>query len=134
MDRLILTDSNIYPNSNVIEKALNKDYESYEKFMEMVNERGLSAEWRYYNDGKNWLCKIINKKKTVCWLSVWDIGLKVSFFFTEKTIGGVYELKTKTHIEIAKQSGKLLPVILIIDSIEKLHDSVKLLEYKMKLK
>ena len=134
MERLIFTDSNIYPNSNVIKKALNKDYEWYEKFMEVVNEKGLSAEWRYYSDGKSWLCKIINKKKTVCWLSIWDIGFKVSFYFTEKTIEGVNELKIKTHIEKTKQSGKLLPVILNMDSIEKLNDLVKILEYKMKIK
>ena len=31
-----------------------------------------SLEWRYDNDGNAWLGKVVRKKKTVCWVSVWD--------------------------------------------------------------
>lgn len=134
MEKLVLTDSNIYPDSDVIKEALDKHYELYESFMEAAKQKGLSTEWRYYNDSKSWLCKIVNKKRTVCWLSIWDTGFKVSFYFTEKTIEGVNVLKTKTQFEHAKPVGILFPVILNIDSIEKLHDSVKILEYKLKVK
>jgi len=134
MGRLLLTDSALYPDSCVIRQALGKHYEWYEKSMEAAREKGLSAEWRYYNDSKSWLCKIAHKKKTVCWLSVWDTGIKVSFYFTEKTIEGVNGLETKTHFEHAKPVGILFPVILNIDSAEKLNDLVKILDYKLKVK
>lgn len=32
----------------------------------------LSPEWRYYNDGKSWLCKMLSKKKNLFWLSIWE--------------------------------------------------------------
>lgn len=134
MEKLLLTDSALYPDSVVIKQALNERYEWYEKYMEAVREKGLSAEWRYYNDSKSWLCKTAQKKKTVCWLSVWDTGIKVSFYFTEKTIEGVNGLNTKTQFEYAKPVGILFPVILNIDSAEKLNDLVKILEYKLKVK
>ncbi|NLT97202.1 MAG: DUF3788 family protein [Christensenellaceae bacterium] len=78
----LLTDSAIYPDSSVIKQALRNHYERYEKFIEAVSAKGLSAEWRYYNDSKSWLCRIAGRKKTVCWLSVWDTGFKLTFYFT----------------------------------------------------
>jgi hypothetical protein len=130
----LLTDSAIYPDSSVIKKALRNHYERYEKFIEAVSEKGLSAEWRYYNDSKSWLCRIAGRKKTVCWLSVWDTGFKLTFYFTEKTIEGVNQLNIKTHFEQAKPVGILFPVILNLDSAEKLNDAFKVLEYKLKVK
>ena len=95
-------------------------------------------EWNYYNDGKNWLCKIVNKKKTVCWLSIWDIGFRTTFYFTEKTINGICELdidqKIKDMTTQIRNVGKLLPMIFTIDSEEKIRDVLKIVEYKMKLK
>jgi hypothetical protein len=41
------------------------------------NENKLIIEWDYYKDGKSWLCKIINKKKTICWLSIKNTGIKM---------------------------------------------------------
>lgn len=29
-------------------------------------------EWRYYKDGKSWLCKITQKNKTIVWISLWE--------------------------------------------------------------
>ena len=46
-------------------------------------------EWRYYNDGKAWLCKVVNKKKTVFWLSIWEHYFKTSFYFTEKHLESI---------------------------------------------
>ena len=129
-----LTDSAIYPDSSVIKQALGRHYEWYEKFMAGVSEKGLSAEWRYYNDSKSWLCKVVQKKKTVCWLSVWDTGLMLTFYFTEKTIEGINQLNIQTHFERAKPVGILFPVILKLDSAEKLSDAFKVLEYKRKVK
>jgi len=130
----LLTDSAIYPDGRVIQQALGKHHEWYERFMEGVSEKGLSAEWRYYNDSKSWLCKVLHRKKTACWLSVWDTGLMLTFYFTEKTIEGVNQLNTKTHFEHVKPVGTLFPVVLIIDSAEKLNDALKVLEYKRKVK
>jgi hypothetical protein len=130
----LLTDSAIYPDSSVIKKALRNHYERYEKFIEAVSEKGLSAEWRYYNDSNSWLCRIAGRKKTVCWLSVWDTGFKLTFYFTEKTIEGVNQLNIKTHFEQAKPVGILFPVILNLDSAEKLNDAFKVLENKLKVK
>ena len=125
------------PDSNVLEGALGKDYKLYEQFAEKINAKKLTLEWNYYNDGKSWLCKTLNKKKNMCWLSIWNTGFKLTFYFTEKTMPGVYNLEISDELmetaKEAKPAGKLLPIILSIKSKKNLNDG-KLLEYKMTLK
>lgn len=85
---------------------------------------GLSLEWRYYNDGKAWLGKVSFKKKTLVWLSVWDMYIKAGFYFTEKTGKGIFDLdidpELKSAFTEAKPIGKLLPLIVEINNQETL--------------
>jgi hypothetical protein len=138
MEELLLTDPNICPENDVLENVLGKQYKHYQNFVEKLNVYKLIIEWNYYKDGKSWLCKIINKKKTVCWLSIKNTGINLSFYFTEKNINGVKELEIDEKIkEIAnktKNVGKLLPIIVVLDNNAKINDAVKIVEYKMKLK
>ncbi|ULQ60863.1 DUF3788 domain-containing protein [Brucepastera parasyntrophica] len=88
MNNQLLRDASVFPDGKILESALGKAYPVYSEFMDTITsgEYNLEPEWRYYNDGKAWLCKIQYKKKTVLWLSVWERFFKTSFFFTEKTV------------------------------------------------
>jgi hypothetical protein len=66
MEELLLKDPNGFPENDVLENVLGKQYKHYQNFVEKLNEYKLIIEWNYYKDGKSWLCKIINKKKTIC--------------------------------------------------------------------
>ena len=138
MENQILIDPNIKPENEVLESALGKNYERYTEFVGKINAQNLTLEWNYYNDGKSWLCKILNKKKNLCWLSVWNTGFKLTFYFTEKTIEGIHELDVddaiKNAVRETKPTGKLLPVILLIENKKRMDDGLKVLEYKMRLK
>lgn len=132
---LILPDPIIEPNNNILEKALGKKYKIFENFVSKINEKGLILEWNYYKDQKGWLCKVLNKKRNICWLSIWNIGFKLTFYFTEKTIDGIFELEInekikQTAIEM-KPVGKLRPLIILIDNNKILKDSIRVLEYKI---
>jgi hypothetical protein len=138
MEELLLKNPNVFPENDVLENILGKQYKYYQKFVEKLNENKLTIEWNYYKDGKSWLCKIINKKKTVCWLSIKNTGINLGFYFTEKNINGVNELEIDEEIkEMAnntKNVGKLLPISFVIDNNNKINDAIKIMEYKMKLK
>jgi len=112
--------------------------QTYEELLKIVSQMGLSHEWRYYNDGKAWLCKITHKKKTVAWLSLWENTFKTGFYFTEKTGAGIISLdidnKIKSSFSQNKPIGKLLPLTLEIDHKNKLEDFRKIAVYKMSLK
>ncbi|MCL2765956.1 MAG: DUF3788 domain-containing protein [Treponema sp.] len=138
MENQLLLDPAVKPESSVLENALGKKYGLFMDFSNKLNEQNLFIEWNYYNDGKSWLGKLLFKKKNLCWISVWNTGFKVTIFFTEKTISGFHELKIDDEIKNTakntKQTGKLIPVILLIGSKKRLNDCLKILEYKKQLK
>ena len=138
METQIFTNPLIRPGNIALEAALGKSYKLYTEFEEKMKERNLIPEWNYYNDGKSWLCKILYKKKNYAWLSVWNTGFKLSFFFTEKTIENFFNLDIddtiKEEARSIKPMGKFRPVILLIKHKKTLNDALKILEYKMSLK
>ena len=138
MEVQLLKDPLIRPEDNVLESVLGEDYSLYKEFAGMLSEKKLILEWNYYNDGKSWLCKVLNKKKNIGWLSVWDTGFKMTIFFTEKTIGGMLDLDINSEIKKnateIKHVGKLIPVLLLIKNKDVMADAIKLLDYKMALK
>jgi hypothetical protein len=138
MENKILTDPMVEPNFATLENALGKNYKLFAEFNDKINVKGFFTEWNYYNDEKSWLCKVLFKKKNYCWLSVWNTGFKLTFYFTDKTIKGLFELDigeiTKKGITEIKPIGKFRPVILLIKNKNIMNDGLKILEYKMSLK
>jgi len=137
----LLRDSEIIPTEKVLENTLGKEiFAVYKELTKIITsaEFELKPEWNFYKDGKAWLCKVIYKKKTVFWLSIWENHIKTSFYFTEKTRSGIFELpineKIKQDFEETKIIGKLIPLILYIEKEEQLEDLKEVIKYKKGLK
>jgi hypothetical protein len=140
-ENLLLRDSEIFPTAKVLENALGKVcYDVYEELTKIITsaELDLKPEWNFYKDGKAWLCKVIYKKKTVFWLSIWDKHIKITFYFTDKTYHGVMELPIdeiiKQRFEQRTAVGKLIPLVLEIDKAGQLEDFKVIINYKKGLK
>ena len=86
MEKPCLKDQNEYPNDEVLSRYLGEVKNTWDAFIYFLKENYplFSTEWRYYNDGKNWLFKITKKKKTICWISVFENRFKTTFYFTAK--------------------------------------------------
>jgi hypothetical protein len=141
MDTQILRDPLIYPSVEVLENALGcAAYEAFNSFMHTITsaDYGLTYEWRYYSDGKSWLCKISHKKKTVMWLSVWNGFFKISFYFTEKNLCEIETLGIADNIKEefckAKPIGKLIPMLFVVNNKQELLDVLTVAAFKMSLK
>ena len=71
MEKLIekpcLKDQNEFPNDEILSHYLGKTKPIWDAFLDFIKVEYpvFSTEWRYYNDGKNWLFKITKKKKTI---------------------------------------------------------------------
>jgi hypothetical protein len=134
-----LTDETVYPDDHVLAEALGDAYPVFQELMTTIQgkEHGLVPAWKYYQDGKAWLCKITLKTKTVFWLSVYEKAFKTSFFFTAKTGDGVAALdieeKVKTAFQTTPVVGKLKPLVLEMDGRSNLEDVLNLIEYKKNL-
>jgi len=140
METRLLREKEVFPTEEVLKESLGKSYVVYNELIRLIthSNTGLTVEWRYYNDGKSWLCKVCYKKKTVFWLSVWDLFFKISFYFTERSIPDIAELKIAESIKDdfigSKSIGKLIPMTIIMTRKEQINDVLTLIEYKKKQK
>lgn len=133
---MLLREKETEPTNEVLEKVLgNELFMIYREILNIFSDEfSLEPQWRFYKDGNAWLCKVVDKKKTILWLSVWENYIKTGFYFTEKTGTGVLDLdidnKIKEVFKVAKPIGKLLPLILDIKQPEQLKDLKELVRYK----
>jgi len=141
METQLLREPEIFPSKEVLRSALGN--EIYGVLEELENtlthkEFGITLEWRYYHDGKAWLCKAFYKKKTVFWLSVWEGFFKTSFFFLERHLEGIAALDISEQIINdfckAKSVGKLLPMLIKINKHKQLADLQKIVIFKKEAK
>jgi Protein of unknown function (DUF3788) len=139
METMILKDPTISPAKKNLEEALGKTYAAYEELITEITSKefDLSPEWRYYKDGKAWLCKVQYKKKTVFWLSVWDKYFKIAFYFTEKNLKSIEQVKIdpkiKDKLVDSNPIGKLFPLAIEIHKRAQLKDALRIIEYKKSL-
>jgi len=140
MDRPMLNDKDQYPDDGVLARHLGKAKPAWDAFAADI-AAGLgegSLEWRYYNDGKAWLCKVVHKKKTVCWVSVWDKFFKTAFYFTAKNDKDIEALPIPADVKDAYRAhepiGKLKPLVVEVRTKKALGSVSVLVKYKSGLK
>ena len=137
MEIQLLKDPEIVPTKEVLEKVLGEKYPVFSEFMNTAESDDLKLipEWRYYKDGKAWLCKISFRKKTVVWLSVWSDCFKLGLYFTEKSGEGIPGLKIDDSIKEFylnhKPIGKLKPIVVEVRKKSQLVDINTLVKYKI---
>lgn len=133
-----LKDENIYPDNKVIKSILDESYTYYLKLLEMFKNYDFEPEWRYYRDGKAWLCKVKRKNRTIIWMSAWKGYMQVTIYFPEKYFQSVYELDicedSKMKIRSTKNVGKSKPCIFELRNDCILNDIEKTINLKIQCK
>ncbi len=83
-----------------------------------ANYKDSSGEWRFYNDGKRWLFKMVNKKKTVFWSSLITGTFRITFYLGNKAESIIensdLSQSIKEEFKNAKKYGLIRPVSFII--------------------
>jgi hypothetical protein len=139
-EKILLREKEIEPTNEVLENVLGKElFKLYQELIKIfTDEFSLEPQWQFYKDGNAWLCKVVYKKKTILWLSIWENYIKTGFYFTEKTGIGVLELdidnKIKEVFEVANPIGKLIPLIIDINQQKQIEDLKEVIKYKKGLK
>jgi hypothetical protein len=140
MNQPCLNDKTLYPDDAVLTQYLANTKEVWNVFMEMLKTHDplISAEWRYYNDGKSWLCKATQKKKTICWISVWEKFFRVGFYFSAKAEDEIKKstLSEKVKEQYSDYKGKLKirPITIIVKKKSDLKAIKTLIALKEKIK
>ena len=136
MEGPLLTDEAEYPSDEVLARHLGKAKAAWDAFTARlaVDFSDALLEWRFYHDGKSWLCKVVRKKKTVCWVSIWDQAFRTTFYFTAKSDQEIDRLPIAQELRDAyraQSSGsKLKPITIEVNSRKALADVFTLFGYK----
>ena len=138
INNIELTDENTFPDESVLKKVLGRSYNAYLDLIKLYDNNELVYEWRYYKDGKAWLCKVQKKKRTIVWMSAWKGHMKATVYFPEKYINDIYKLsiadETKNRIMKTKNVGNSKPCIFEIRNKKALKDLEKVMKFKISTK
>jgi hypothetical protein len=138
VNNIKLSDKSIYPNETVLKGVLGRSYQSYCALLELFDRNELQYEWRYYMDGKAWLCKVQKKKRTIVWMSAWKGFMKAAIYIPERLIEDVYSLhiseETKKRIQATKNVGKSKPCLFEIRNQKILTDLDTVMQFKIEKK
>ena len=138
INTLELKDESTYPDDNVLRSVLDDSYDAYLKMMDLFAQYEMHHEWRYYKDGKAWLCKVQKKKKTIVWMSAWKGYMQAAIYFPVRLLDEVLELdiseSSREKLLGTKNVGKSRPFIFEIRTDDVLVDFEKVVAWKIKSK
>ncbi len=133
-----LTDESTYPDEQILKGILGKSYNAYEKLLELYNDYEMDYNWRYYKDGKAWLCKVQKKKNTIVWMSAWKGYMQAAIYLPEKQIDEIYKLDISKEVieklKNTKKIGKSVPCIFEIRNMKVIVDFKKVMQFKLETK
>lgn len=135
----ILKNQAEFPTVENLAKHLSKENLSlYQQLLTELHENSYMEDWNYYKDGNNWLSKILFKKKNLGWISIWETGVKVTVFFSERVwpqlVANELFAKLEANEASIQKNGKLNTVLIPIQDQASLQTAVELVKFKKKLK
>ncbi|GMV43867.1 MAG: hypothetical protein AMXMBFR64_55830 [Myxococcales bacterium] len=140
MEGPLLRDEEEYPSEDVLARYLGEAKAAWDAFTARLTAdfADASLEWHFYKDGKSWLGKVVRKKKTVCWVSIWDHAFRTTFYFTARSDAEIERLPITQELRdaysVQTTIGKLKPVTVEVRSRKALGDVFTLLGYKTGLR
>ncbi|HOW09816.1 MAG TPA: DUF3788 family protein [Bacteroidales bacterium] len=136
----VLTDKSVYPTDDILFSVTGGNMNTWNKIIRNAEGKysGITKEWRYYNDGKQWLFKLQHKKKTVFWSSVEGNTFRITFYFGNKSEPVIEESDLpgtiKDQFRSAKTFGNMRPVTFIISDNMDIDPILKLIDLKTRIK
>jgi len=138
IDTKQLADEAVYPDEQILRGVLGASYDAYGALLELYERMDMHWEWRYYQDGKAWLCKVQRKKRTIVWMSAWKGYMQATVYIPERLLDQVYALpiqeKAKARIRNTKNVGRSKPCIFEIHDTGVLKDLETVMDFKITAK
>lgn len=128
----------LYPDEGVLKNVLGDAYSAYVDLLHLYEVNEMEPTWRYYHDGKTWLCKVQKKGKTIVWMSAWKGYMQATIYMPEKYLDQVFTLAIsdacKEKIQQARSMGKSRACIFDVRGSDVLIDFEKVMLLKIALK
>jgi len=136
----VLGDKSVFPSEEILHSITGDMMTIWKRIVDHAenNYKDITKEWRYYNDGKQWLFKLQYKLKTVFWSSVQGNTFMVTFYFGNKAEPLLMESDLpeaiKEQFSTAKTFGTMRPVTFTISENTDINSIFKLIDLKTKIK
>ena len=140
LENILLTDKDVYPSDDVIFSIIGDKKAYWQRIISYMsaNYKDSSGEWRFYNDGKRWLFKMVHKKKTVFWSSLITGTFRITFYLGNKAESIIensdLSQNVKEEFKNAKKYGLIRPVSFIIKDGEDVDNVLKMIDLKTRIK
>ena len=138
-EKQILSDKDIIPDDDLIFSLIGEKKYLWQNIMSYISVTysDSAGGWRFYNDGKRWLFKMVNKKKTLFWISILENTFRVTFWFGDKAGPLIEESELPENIKDdfrkAKKYGSVRGVSIIMNDNRDTDNVIKLTEIKNKI-
>lgn len=140
-DILALSDASVIPTDEIVFSHIGERKILWKKMLEGISgqHKNISWNWNYYNDGHQWLFKLVQKKKTILWGAILSTGeFRITFYFADKAMPFIDESDLppgiKEDFRTAKKYGQIRPVTLLVNSDDDVDIIFKLADIKVRLK
>ncbi len=135
-----LNDKNIVPTDELIFSVIGDKKLLWERIMQNVSGSlsDATGTWNYYNDGKQWLFRLMHKKKTIFWAGLVDDTMRVTFWLGEKAEpvieASLLPPSLKDEFRNAKKYGLIRPVSILLNEHADADNVITLVSIKQKIK
>ena len=135
-----LTDKNIIPTEELIFSLIGHNAVFWQRIMKYAtdNYTEISSSWNYYNDGKQWLFKLVQKKKTVFWAALLNDTFRVTFWFGDKAEPYIEEAilppAIKDEFRSARKYGAVRPISIVVREQSDADNVITLISIKHSIK
>lgn len=136
----VLSDRSVTPTDDLIFSIIGNRKIQWKSIMDYMsdNYKDSSGSWNYYNDGKQWLFKMVLKKKTIFWLALMKDTFRVTFYFGDKAepviLASEIPKSVKDDFTGGKHYGKIRAITMKMAEQSDVVTIKKLIDIKTKLK
>jgi hypothetical protein len=139
-EKPVLSDKEIYPDDEFVFSIIGEKMALWQRVIGYMREnyKDSSGDWHYYNDGKQWLFKMVNKKKTVFCSGILKDTIRITFYLGNKAEPVIESSdlspEIKNEFTNAKRYGLIRPVSFIINDDNDIANVLKMITIKNKIK
>jgi hypothetical protein len=140
LEKPVLSDPGIKPDDKLISSFIGDKINYWHDILTYCETEysGASGDWRFYNDGKQWLFKFVFKKKTLFWAALYEDAFKITSYFGDKAepviLASNISDPVKEGFINGKRYGKIRAISLKIFRAEDVENVKKVIAVKAKLK
>jgi len=135
-----LTDKNIVPTEELIFSIIGFNAVYWQRIMKYAydNFPETAGGWNYYNDGKQWMFKLVQKKKTLFWAGLINDTFRVTFWFGDKAEPLIEEAILspfiKDEFRTARKFGAVRPLSITVREQSDADNVISLISVKNRIK